>query len=500
MMTFHRTKNTLLAASIGLILAGCSSSDDPAPSGNNSFAKPANYAGFPVTLKDAPGSHASSEKYTGQMARQVLRESVKAVVKAPGTTDTTATTALVNLYLKDDADPGTTIIAPADKAGFDIKEITIGEVGSGQLYSKTFDTSSSQADPIPGVLSVNANITMGVPGTKTAREVLDLWVADFANNNATTGDAYVNMTTGYDYNQLFPKFLMGAVFYNQAVDKYLDEYINTAGTKDNNVAYNENADTYYTGKEHSWDEGFGYWGAAANYGTLTAEQNYRIKKQTAEHFAAADFNSDNMVSLYDEYTSGPAYYAASFDRDDNGSTYGADMMDAWLTGRTLIANAVDADGDARLLTDTERASLVSLAKTIQDNWEMVLAEAVHKYAGNSYSTLATLQLEPANTDKQKAYYKQWGEMKGFMLSLQYGGTESKIDKATFEEIDNLIGFGPVLADGSQVSGVTGTTFDMTAGSGNADNDMDAYQVMLKEVQTRLDTFYTLKAKQSLILP
>ena len=29
--------------------------------------------------------------------------------------------------------------------------------------------------------------------------------------------------TGYDYIQLISKFAMGAVFYNQAVDNYLDE-------------------------------------------------------------------------------------------------------------------------------------------------------------------------------------------------------------------------------------------------------------------------------------
>ena len=28
----------------------------------------------------------------------------------------------------------------------------------------------------------------------------------------------------------------------------------------------------FTGKEHSWDEGFGYWGAAAHGATLSANK------------------------------------------------------------------------------------------------------------------------------------------------------------------------------------------------------------------------------------
>ncbi len=494
-MVLHRSKKTLfVAVSMALLISGCNDS-----STKSSFAKPANYAGFPVTLKNAPGSHSSSVAYTGQMVRQVYRETVKAVVKAPGTTGAIATADKVKRYLinPDNVAAGDNIIAPKDKTGFNIKETSYSEIGKGGLHSKAFDTSSSQADAIPGVSTGDANITMGVPGNKSAQQTLDLWVADFANNHSTTSDIYVNMTTGYDYNQLFPKFLMGAVFYNQAVDKYLDEYIAVAGTKDNVEPYGTGK--HYTGKEHSWDEGFGYWGAAANYGALTAEQNYNVKKQKSANFANADLNKDKAVSLYTEYTSGPAYYAASFDRDDKGSTYGKDMMNAWLNGRTLIANAVDVNGDARNLTDAERTSLKAYAVTIQRNWEMVLAEAVYKYAGTAHSTLATLQLDPTNTTKQKAYYKQWGELKGFMLSLQYGGVNSKINKAKFVEIDNLVGFGPVLANGSQVTGVTGNTFVVTAlASGTADAAVDAYQVKLKSVQTKLNAFYTLKVKQKTI--
>ncbi|MFL2934380.1 MAG: DUF4856 domain-containing protein [Thalassobaculaceae bacterium] len=35
---------------------------------------------------------------------------------------------------------------------------------------------------------------------------------------------------------------------------------------------------HYTGKEHSWDEAFGYFGAATHGLTLSAKQNYEIAK------------------------------------------------------------------------------------------------------------------------------------------------------------------------------------------------------------------------------
>ena len=65
---------------------------------------------------------------------------------------------------------------------------------------------------------------------------------------------------------------MGAVFYNQAVDGYLDEKL----SKPNSKPYKDGA--YYTGLEHVWDEAWGYWGASANCLNLTAQQSYDIAK------------------------------------------------------------------------------------------------------------------------------------------------------------------------------------------------------------------------------
>jgi hypothetical protein len=290
---------------------------------------------------------------------------------------------------------------------------------------------------------------------------------------------------------------MGAVFYNQSVDHYLDENLEP-GTKDNDQPYKEGK--HYTGKEHSWDEGFGWFGAAAHYGELSAEDNYEISKMgknktAAEALALADKDGDGKVSLYTEYNSGPASYTASFDKDDK-STYGKNIMDAWLEGRTIISNAVDGEGHARKLNDDERNQLKAFGSTIQRNWEAVFAEAVFKYAGKSFEEIE--KLESGTSTDAKKYYSVWSETKGFMLALQYGGANSKIDKTKFEEIDNLIGFGPVHQDGKQVNGLEAgeNAESFTLGTGNSLAD---YKAKMVEVQQKIDAFYGLRPNNTTIL-
>ena len=86
---------------------------------------------------------------------------------------------------------------------------------------------------------------------------------------------------------------MGAVFYNQAVNSYLGSKMEI-GQKPNNKPYKDGA--YYTGKEHSWDEAFGYWGSAAHALTLSAEQNYNVAKK--KDMASADFNGDGVFDVF----------------------------------------------------------------------------------------------------------------------------------------------------------------------------------------------------------
>lgn len=499
MMKLQRLGLSALTLAVTLALAGCNDDDNSSNSSNTdtstsgSFERPANYSGFPITLSGASGD--SSTSYKGQMARHVLRESLKQTMKAPINVGSSAVYTEANNYFAnpDNVVDDTTIIAPVSKDAFVIKETIYNALGTGRnLSGKLFDPSSA-GDPIPGIASADAAKTLGWMDDKTAAEVMEMWLQGFAADHANNVDGEMDgydLTHGYEYLQLVAKFLMGAVFYNQSIDKYLDENIKQAGTKDNDQPYSDGA--IYTGKEHSWDEGFGYFGAAANYATLSAEQNYEVAKKgknlsQAEALALADIDKDGEVSLYTEYTYGPAYYASSFDKDGK-SSYGKDIVEGFIAGRTIIANATD-NGVARKLTDAERSQLVEIANGIQRNWEAVFAEAVYKYAGLSHQAMT--ELESGTETDPKSYYHLWAELKGFMMALQYGGSNSLIDAAKFTEVDDLIGYGPVLPNGNQVNGIDAAgAYTFSTG-----NTFEAYKANMVSVQEKLDALYGLKAKQ-----
>jgi len=151
----------------------------------------------------------------------------------------------------------------------------------------------------------------GWPGNMTGKEVLESMIT----MAAATEKGY-DAAHGYDYGQLVSKFTMGGVFYHQACDNYLDEKMN-ADNKPNDTPYKDGA--YYTGKEHSWDEAFGYWGAAAHGATLSPQQNYDITKK--KNMRDADANGDGLVNLKSEMNYAHAYYAAGFDKGGNTNYY-----------------------------------------------------------------------------------------------------------------------------------------------------------------------------------
>ena len=113
--------------------------------------------------------------------------------------------------------------------------------------------------------------------------------------------------------------------------------------KPNNKPYKDGA--HYTGKEHSWDEAFGYWGAAAHSLKLSAKENYDITKM--KNLAAADANGDGVVDLKSEYNFAHSYYASSFDKGGK-TNYFNTVTQAFLDGRQIITNA-----NGNKLTDSQ---------------------------------------------------------------------------------------------------------------------------------------------------
>lgn len=387
------------------------------------------YGGFPVTLQGYTGSAKDSVSYKGQIARHVLHDSLK---KLAGTGNGGANPELLARMMAyyEGKDAGRAIIAPTSNGAFAIAQAGVDDISKNrELASKTYK----------GVIT-------GWPNNLTGPEVVKFWI-----EKASAADKGYDTANGYNYAQLISKFIMGAVFYNQVVDGYLDEGL-AADKKPNDKPYSDGAP--YTGKEHSWDEAFGYFGTPAHTLLLTAQDIYDINKVGGKDpkatLAKADYNKDGKVDLYTEMAFGPAYYAAGFDASvydkGNGTQYLHTITKAFLEGRRLIVAA-----NGRKLTETQRSELRRYAETIETNWERVLAEAAFKYAGSVYKDLEKLQAvveAKGDTDKVlKGYINHWGELKGFSLALQTG---RKNLGETAVSLNRLIGYGPVMPNRSQV--------------------------------------------------
>ena len=401
-MKKHQYKTTILAsiASLSLGLTGLAKANDDV------------YGPFPVTLKGYSGDCTNTVSYSGQIARHVQHDSLK-------DRSTKGSYSEMKAYYEG-SDKNKQIWAPASKDGFPIKQSLLNEISSGKnLSGKTY----------------KGTITAW-PNNMTGPEVIDFWM-----NKATANPKDVSV--GLNYQQLLSKFIMGAVFYNQAVDNYLDEKMG-ADTKPNDKAYKDGA--CYTGKEHSWDEAFGYWGAPAHSLTLTAEQNYNVAKM--KDLAAADYNGDGVVDLYSEMLFAHAYYASSYDKGGK-TNYLATVNQAFIDGRKVIR-----DAGGRNLNFSERTEMLAARDTIRENWQKVIAESVFKYAGSTYKDIVALEtIMEANgdtTDAFRKYAKHWGELKGFALALQCGPEDLG---ETAEKMNRMMGFGPVLLNASQVVGV-----------------------------------------------
>ena len=378
------------------------------------------YKYYPVTLAGYTGDKETSVAYTGQVARHVLHDSLKNLAGQGDGHSNDALKSMMMMYYAQKTKKRE-ILAPKSKGAFVIKQENVDQISKKKnLSGKTYK----------GAIS-------GMPGNMTGVELVEFWIGKAASANKG-----VDKVNGYNYPQLISKFIMGAVSYNQAVDNYLDEKLET-NNKPNNKPYKKGA--YYTGKEHSWDEAFGYFGAPAHTLTLTPDDVYNIAKRKPAGMSAADWDGDGVVDLKSEMAFGPAYYAAAFDRGGK-TNYLHTITKAFVDGRTTIVAA-----DGKKLTDAQRNKLKVAASIIGKNWEQVLAEATFKYAGSVHKDMdkiKTIIEAKGNVSKAlNAYIKHWGELKGFSLALQTGKNNLG---GTASSLNRLIGFGPVMPDGSQV--------------------------------------------------
>lgn len=417
------------------------------------------YGPFPVTLKGYSGDKTNTVSYSGQIARHVLEQSLKKLAGKGNGGGNAADLEAQMLSYFNGSDDDLPIIAPKSKDGFKIKQTSLHQISKGKNISGKFYDGAMPA----------------WPGNMSGKAVAYNMIAMAAKSNKG-----FDADTGYDWAQLISKYTMGAMAYNQAVDNYLDEKL-SAEKKPNNKPYKDGA--HYTGKEHSWDEAFGYWGAAAHQHGFNPNKVYEIAKMKNQ--GVADKNGDGMVDLKSEYVFGPCYYAAAFDRSGTKSTnYTNTMFDAFLDGRKLITAAA---GNA--LSDSERSQLKAYAATIEENWEKVLAEAVFKYAGSVYKDINKMKdLSGDDLNKAyRAYAKHWGELKGFAMAMQSG--KSNLG-ATATKMNKLMGFGPVTLNNSYVTGMDSNgNFVMDRKKSWSD-----YQLHMLKIQQMMVDQFSVKAR------
>ncbi|MEM6311404.1 MAG: DUF4856 domain-containing protein [Pseudomonadota bacterium] len=417
------------------------------------------YGPYPITEKSYSGDKTNSVAYTGQVARNIMIDSLKSLAgKANGGGNAQDLKASMMLYFARGNKEDLAIVSHKGKDVFPIKQTMVNEISSSSnLVGKTY-----------------GGLVPGWPGSKTGAEVIEHMI-----HHAAMSDGGVSPELGYNWGQLIQKFLIGAVSYNQIVDNYLDEKM-TADNKPNNKPYSEGA--AYTGKEHSWDEGFGYFGAPAHALDLDATQAYGISKK--KELVAGDKNGDGTIDLKSEMTFGNAYYAA--DADKSGTDYLHTITGAFIEGRKVITAA---NGEA--LSPEALSQVQAYAATIADEMTKVLAEATFKYAGSVYKDIEKIRADKNNiSDELYAdYMKHWGELKGFAMALQTGKENLG---GTAVRLNRLIGYGPPTRDETVVTGVDAD------GNFVKDSKMswNAYQVNMLKVQDLLAKQFDLQARKN----
>lgn len=431
----HRRLIAAVGASACLGAAACGSDDE----GSNADRPPDTYA-FASRFE----SGVSSVRYSGQIKRHLLITKLGAYIAnledrdfpAPQPGDVIAN--LDTFYrFKDTADPSTDL---------DV------EVGSLTTHQKTWGDLGSLASLQEKMPEVDAGfkgsvVGWGNDGLRPEAVLRDLFnrLEGLVINRAAgaipkdpRGAAipvpYVS-AEGHDYRQLILKYLGGAVALSQGADDYLDDDIAGKGLlSDNTEAV---ANQPYSALEHVWDEGFGYFGAARDYGSYTDDEiSGAGGRPDWQRFH--DSNGDRVIDLTSELNQGHAVNAAKRDRGSSASArtdFTRDAWDAFRAGRQLITRAGGALSPEELSTLREHRDAALLA------WERAIAATAVHYVNK---TITDMDAYRTPNYEFLDHAKHWSELKGFTLALQFDVNHSPMTRAQLQEVHELIGTAPVL--------------------------------------------------------
>ncbi len=243
--------------------------------------------------------------------------------------------------------------------------------------------------------------------------------------------------SGIDLAQLTQKFLLGAVAMSQGLDDYLDDDVAGKGLLSSNEL---EADAAHSELAHAWDEAFGYFGAARDYGDYSDDEIAGAGGRE-DWRGSHDTNGDGRIDLRSETSFGASTNAGKRDRGAVVATdFSGEAWTAFLTGRAIIARTegpLSADDLAELRVHRDAIALAwegAYAATMVHYINEVLVDMTH-FGTGEYSFVD--------------HAKHFSELKGFALGLQFN-PRSPLGAADFVRLHELLGDSPMLSDASEL--------------------------------------------------
>ena len=258
---------------------------------------------------------------------------------------------------------------------------------------------------------------------------------------------------GLDLQQLLQKFLMGAVSFSQAADDYLDYDIDGKGLNTSNAP---DEGKPYSALEHSWDEGFGYFGAAIDYSAYSDDEIAGKGGRNEWSKGYHDSDKDGKIDLTREMNFGHSQNAAKRDRGNSGTDLTKEAFDAFLAGRQIIH-----DANQEVLPVEQLTALRAEADKAVLAWEKAIGATVIHYIKDVLGDMNAVDYD------FYGHAKHWSELKGFALSLQFN-PRSPLTSDQFIQLHATIGEKPVLPE---------------------QDGFDAYKTSLQEASDLLQTAY-----------
>lgn len=407
---------------------------------------------------------ASTVAYTGQVTRQLLISDLIGLMRSISDdvlggvdldrydTSEEVFALLTPLYEQGAAADPSRLLPSLLDSGDTASQSTYSDLNDSNLKDKLAgnDASTDHADWNGGdfVGWESANLVVdgdgGLGAPETPETLLLGFLRTFAEQVASAANGAFPIDTatplyltpeGHDLIQLVQKFLLGAVNFSQGADDYLDDDVPDKGL----LAANElDGEENYTPLEHHWDEAYGYFGAARDYGMYTDDELAGADGRPEYASGYFDTNGDGLIDYQSEYNFGASVNAAKRDR---GSAEGAEtdftgQADlAWRTGRAIIAAAYEANEPVDMdALGAQRDIAVAV-------WERAIAATAVHYINDVLGDMDSIGTAEYSFDD---HAKHWSELKGFALSFQFN-PRSDMSATDFAAVHAAIGDAPVGA-------------------------------------------------------